>query len=315
VIRIYFILLLIFFTGKIFAQSQDSIQVAPADTVFSPAAAAVTSDTISIAPKPLLDTAWMSFTRQGGYKNFTEFIFSKHAFFGFSAKPIIEGSDIKHFFGKEILFYLLIALLLIFAFLKSAFAKYLSDLFRLFFRRTLKQRQITEQLSQTPLPSLLFNSFFMVTAGLYIAFLLKHFNVRSGDSFWMLSLYSAAGLGAIYLIKFLGLKFTGWVLNMSGATDAYIFIIFIINKVIGIFLLPFLILLAFTQGNVYQVALSLSWCGLACLFGYRLILSYSAVRNQVRVKPFHFLIYLCAFEIIPLLLIYKLLLYFLLQNA
>lgn len=312
-LRIHLILLLIFFTGASFAQSQDSIPAIPTDTAFSATRPMLNnSDTVFVAVKPVLDTAWMSFTRHGGYRSFAEFIFSRHAFFAFSAVPVIEGSDIRHFHGKEILFYSLVALLLIFAFLKAAFAKYLSDLFRLFFRRTLKQRQITEQLSQTPLPSLLFNSFFMITAGLYIALLLKHFNVRSGDSFWMLSLYAAAGLGAVYFVKFIGLKFTGWVLNMSGATDAYIFIVFIINKVIGIFLLPFLVLLAFTQGNVYQVALSLSWCGLACLFCYRLILSYSAVRNQLKVKPFHFLIYLVAFEIIPLLLIFKLLLYFLL---
>jgi len=44
---------------------------------------------------------------------------------------------------------------------------------------------------------------------------------------------------------------------------------------------------------------------------YRLILSFGAVRNQVRVNFFHFFLYLCAFEIAPLLLVYKgLLLYF-----
>jgi hypothetical protein len=225
--------------------------------------------------------------------------------------PVVLNSDIKRFEGKEVLFYTLIGLLLFFALLKTVFAKYVTDLFRLFFRRTLKQRQITEQLSQTPLPSLVFNIFFIVNAGLYLSFMLQHYGMQLKENFWVLTIYCCAGLGAMYMIKFLSLKFTGWVLNLSTATDSYIFIVFIINKVIGIFLLPFLVLLAFTNNGLYQVALTLSWCSIACLFFYRFILTYSAVHNQIKVKPFHFLIYLAAFEMVPLLLIYKLLYRFL----
>ena len=267
-------------------------------------------DTTTVLP-PALDSSWRTILRSFGGKSFKEFAFSNHPFFAFDAIPVIANSDIKRFEGKELLFYSLMGLLLLFAFLKSIFAKYVNDLFRLFFRRTLKQRQITEQLSQTPLPSLVFNIFFVVSAGLYLAFMLQHFGMQLKENFWMLTLYCAAGLGAIYTIKFLSLKFTGWVLNLSPATDSYIFIVFIINKVIGIFLLPFLILLAFTDDGIYQVAVTLSWCGIACLFCYRFILTYSTVHNQIKLKPFHFLVYLAAFEIVPLLLIYKLLFRFL----
>jgi hypothetical protein len=69
--------------------------------------------------------------------------------------------------------------------------------------------------------------------------------------------------------------------------------------------------LAFAQGDLYQLALILSFCGLAGLFIYRFILSYSAVHKLIKVRPFHFITYLVAFEIVPLLLIYKLLLYIL----
>jgi hypothetical protein len=114
----------------------------------------------------------------------------------------------------------------------------------------------------------------------------------------------------IYFIKFIGLKFTGWLFNIRGAADSYIFVVFIINKVIGIFLLPFLVLLTFTQGDAYKVVMVLSWCGIGVLFIYRFLLTYASIRNQVRFNPFHFFLYLCAFEIAPLLLIYKALLFF-----
>jgi hypothetical protein len=231
-----------------------------------------------------------------------------HPYFGFNAEPIIIRSDRKNFQGKEKIFYVLLSILLLYALLRKAFPKYFNDLFRLFFRTTIKQRQIKEQLMQTPLPSILLNGFFVISAGLYLSFLIEHYKLNPVENFWLLFLYCVAGLSLIYIVKFLGLKVTGWVFSMKDAADAYIFIVFIINKMLGLLLLPFLVLLAFTSGNLYSVALSLSFIVLACLLAYRFILTYTVVRNQVRVNPFQFFLYLCAFEIAPLLLVYKLLL-------
>ena len=317
-IRFYTFLVLLFFSSpRLTAQvNADSSVTITADsvvkqTVLNHVQAKRTSvDSVTISA-PELDSSWKSAIRSFAGKSFKQLVYAHHPFFSFNSILFIAGSDIKRFEGKELMFYTLIGLLLLFALLRTIFGKYVNDLFRLFFRRTLKQRQITEQLSQTPLPSLIFNVFFIITAGLYLSFILLHYGMGPKENFWLLAFYSSAALGCMYLLKFMGLKFTGWVLNLTEATDSYIFIVFIINKVIGIYLLPFLILLAFTQGGMYQVAVTLSWCGIACLFIYRFILSYSAVHNQIRVKPFHFFVYLLAFEIVPLLLIYKLLFQFL----
>jgi hypothetical protein len=102
---------------------------------------------------------------------------------------------------------------------------------------------------------------------------------------------------------------------MGEAANSYIFIVFIVNKMIGILLLPFLIILAFTTGNLYTVGITLSWCLIAGLIVYRFILTYSAIRNQVKVNPFHFFLYLLAFEVAPLLLVYKGLLFYFSQTA
>ena len=222
----------------------------------------------------------------------------------------ISGTPRKIYVGKELLFYSLIFLLLLFAFLKNIFPKYFGDLFRLFFRTTLKQRQIREQLMQTTLPSLVFNIFFVITAALYIDLLLQHFNLLPVKNFWLLFIYCLTGLSIIYLLKYVGLKISGWLFNMKASAESYIFIVFIVNKMAGIYLLPFLVLLSFTEGNLYHFFLILSWIGIGILFIYRLVLTFGAVHNQIKVNLFHFFLYLCAFEIAPLLLIYKLLLYF-----
>ena len=126
---------------------------------------------------------------------------------------------------------------------------------------------------QTPLPSLLLNVFFIISTGLYITFLFQYFNINPIDNFWLLFFYCCLGLSAAYLVKFVGLKISGWLFNMPEAADAYIFIVFIVNKMIGILLLPFLVLLAFTKGDIYSTSLTLSWCLVAGLLakGHRLL--------------------------------------------
>ena len=237
-------------------------------------------------------------------------VLKRHPYYGFGSQPVVVHTGLKQFEGKEILFYVLVGLLLAFALLKQAFPKYFNDLSLLLFRATLKQKQIREQLMQTPLPSLLLNIFFIITGGFYIDILLHRFDRAPVDNFWLLFLYCSLGLSIIYTLKFIGLKMSGWIFSMKEGADAYLFIVFIINKVIGIFLLPFVVLLSFMQGNSYSVAMVFSWCGIGVLFIYRFLLTYSAVRNQVRFNPFHFFLYLCAFEVAPLLLIYKALLFF-----
>jgi len=263
------------------------------------------SDSLSKRPAGS-DTLWQAVSNIP----LQEQILERHPYFNFNEKVVLLLSDRKEFRGKELLFYVVTILVIIFALLKLAFSKYFSDLFRVFFRTTMKQRQIKEQLMQTPLPSLAFNGFFVASAGLYINFLLHYFNFIPFNNFWLLYLYCCIGLSIIYLVKFVGLIICGWLFNMQKAADSYIFIVFIINKVIGISLLPFLVLLGFTDGVMYSVALVLSWCCVGGLLLYRFILGFAAIRNEVRFNLFHFFLYLCAFEIAPLLLIYKLLLFF-----
>lgn len=287
-------------TGTVVADNSDLITDSSLPAASAPGAF---SDSFSL--RPLFPVIWEISNDQPFYIQ----VLKHHPFFDFTSKPVlIPVSRRKFSGGKELLFYVLTGLLLLFALLKHTFGKYFNDLFRVFFRTTLKQRQIREQLMQNPLSSLMFNMFFVASAGLYANFLLQYLQLTPVKNFWLLYLYCCLGLTVVYLGKFIGLKLAGWLFNVKKAADSYIFIVFIINKVIGIFLLPFLILLAFADDPVYTISMVLSWCGIAALLLYRFILGFAAIRNEVRFNLFHFFLYLCAFEITPLLLIYRLLL-------
>ncbi len=313
-------LLLLFLPGWLNAQgSTDSVPSTPAviqqaQVIVrdSPAIKQQAPDSIqhslpSVSPRPAIIMAPWQLTPG---LPFRQQIMQHHPYFAFNRKAFVVPGSIRNHSNKDTLFYVISGLLFLFAILKMSFSKYFNDLFRVFFRTTMKQRQIREQLMQTPLPSLMFNFFFVISAGLYINFLFQRYAFRPEQSFWIRYGWCCAGLAIIYLAKFIVLKFCGWLFNIPGAADSYIFIVFIINKMIGIFLLPVIVLMAFTGEPVFTIIMVLSWCGIGMLVLYRFILAFSAVRNEVRFSLFHFILYLVAFEIAPLFLIYRVLLSF-----
>jgi hypothetical protein len=231
--------------------------------------------------------------------------------FNFMGKPVVEIFEIHRVESKDSFFYLLVFLLFYFALIRIFFEKYFNNLMTLFFRVSLRQQQIREQVLQTPLPSLLLNILFVVSAGLYACTLLHNSSMGAGINFWVLYGWCMLILAVIYLVKFMVLKFIGWVFSISRATDIYIFVVFLVNKMLGIFLLPFLILITFSGENARGIFTTISMTMVVVLWIYRALAAYRPVRNEIKLTPFYFFLYLCAFEIAPLLLIYKVLLTYL----
>lgn len=242
--------------------------------------------------------------------NSDSFLYRDRLFFNFT-NPVRYTISERAWQGREAIFYFIIVLLITFAFIKNSFSRYLADLFSSYFRTTVRQRQIKDQLLQSPLPSLLFNLFFVVSSAIFLSLIFQHFKLGGSYPFWALAAYCALGIGLIYSGKFLVLKFFGWVFQMKEATDTYIFIVFSTKKIMGVVLLPFTVLLAFTSGDLAVVAVTLSLIVVGALFAYRYFLSFVSVNRKITINFFHFLIYLTGFELLPLLLINKLLFNFL----
>ena len=224
---------------------------------------------------------------------------------------MVETVELHQSNSKDTMFYFFLGVLFYFALIRIFFEKYFGNLMTLFFRVSIRQQQIREQVLQAPLPSLLLNGLFIITGGFYACFLLKYFHFAEAVNFWFLYLNCMIVLGLIYLVKFLVLKFCGWVFNISRATDTYVFVVFLVNKMLGIFLLPLLILIIFSGPTARDIYVTISMVMVFVFLIYRIGASFRPIRNEIKLTPFHFFLYLCAFEIAPLLLIYKVLLTYL----
>jgi len=237
---------------------------------------------------------------------------ANNPYFNFPGKRQIQLMQERHPSSKDYLFYLLFLLLLYFGLIKVLFEKYVNAFFLLFFRPSMRKQQIQEQLLQTPLPSLLLNILFFISAGLYCSFLVNYYYAPKQIEFPFLFVFWGTSILILYLLKFSLLKLCGWVFNITKATETYIFIVFLVNKMTGILLLPFSIILAFSSNeNINEFAVTISLIMVCLLFIYRFSATYKQIRNQIKLSVFHFFIYLCAFEITPVVLIYKVLLAYL----
>jgi hypothetical protein len=206
-------------------------------------------------------------------------------------------------------FLIIIALISFVGIFRIANPSYLRNMFRAFRNPTLSTRQLKEQLRQDSAASLTMDLIFCISLGLYLYYVLAHIHNQK----IILELpATVAILGFIFLfvivytIRFLFLKFTGWVFNIAEITDNYTFNVFLINKILGLLLIPFTVILAFGQGQWVQASLFLSFLVIAILFLNRYLRSGVVFGYFIKFSKFHFFMYLCASELLPLAVLMKL---------
>jgi len=229
-------------------------------------------------------------------------------------QSVFFAADLKQIKSKDSIFYFIVCIVLFLAFLKYFHKHYFTNLFRVFFNTSLRQSQLTDQLLQAKLPSLLFNIFFMISAGMYLYLLLSFYQLINVDNSWKMIFSSIVLVGVIYFLKFCILKFTGWITGFKEMTNTYVFVIFLINKIIGIFLIPFIVIMTFSDFKIVKISILISLISVVIFLLLRFFRSYGLLQNQLKMSKAHFFLYILGIEILPLLLTYKGLMVYLSKN-
>lgn len=207
---------------------------------------------------------------------------------------------------QDLIFYILVFISFFLALIRSSFSKYFNSIFSLSFQATFRQTQTREQMSQNFFPAFMLNVLFILSCGLFIT-LLAQFYKYTTIPFWQLFIFSTTILGIIYLVKFFVIYFTGWVFNAPDAAAEYRFIVFLINKLFGVLLIPILFVIAYSNTEIKKIAITVALCLAVLFIALRYLVSLARIRRNLHLTAFHFFIYLCAVEIMPLLIIYKVL--------
>ena len=228
-----------------------------------------------------------------------------HPYLPMQTKPSFRINELRIAASFDGRFYLIIGMLFYLAFIKVTFPKYFYNVFELIFQSPIRQKQTREQLQQNNLASLFSNILFILNASIFVSLIA----VKNGWvdlSLYSCIAYSAVGFTALYSFKFLFLWLSGWLFSQGEAIGNYSFIVFLTNKVMGVFLIPAILLLAFSPESVQDFAYNSALIVISILFVYRYLVSFSIVRASLKVSAFHFFLYLCTCEVLPMLVLYKL---------
>jgi len=283
--------------------------ITPATTATKPAAPATlaATGTDSLHTDTIPQAPTVPLHKETAYEKYLKTLTAGNIFL--KDKPHrLDLNPIRAYRDLDWLVYVMGGVVLLLGIIRLSYLKYFTDLFRAFMNPTLSQRQLKDQLSQSPFPNFLLNAFFVISLAMYLYLLMYRQNYIPGSNAWMVIPALIILVALVYSVKYVALRFCGWLFGSVELADAYIFILYLINKVLGILLVPFLVILAFCTPELARAFLYISVFFIIILVAYRYIRSYSVVKQYLSFSRLHFFLYLCAFEVAPVLIITKVLL-------
>jgi len=210
----------------------------------------------------------------------------------------------KQAISKDFVFYFILTLFLFLGILNAVFKNYFNTMIRVFFKTSLRQSQLTDQLMQAKLPSLCLNIFSVLVTGFYIFTLLNYKKIIGFNQLEVL-LFTCLAVLVIYIGKYFIIQIAGWISGFKQEAVSYTFLIFLVNKLLAIVLLPVTCVLIFSNYDIGIFAYNISILAVGIFYLLRCFRSYGIFQNKLSLGKFHFLLYILAVEFIPVLLVFK----------
>lgn len=153
---------------------------------------------------------------------------------------------------------------------------------------------------------LLLNILFLLVTSVFATQIANFYKVGAGHYhlFFGLVFLSLAGL---FLFRYITSSFIGLVFLKQGIFSEYIHNVNIYTMSTGVFLLPVIILLQYLSFEYLDLIVYLGIGGIVLLYVSQLFRSFQIIIRK-NVSVFYMILYLCAFEFAPFLIVYKLLL-------
>jgi Domain of unknown function (DUF4271) len=159
-----------------------------------------------------------------------------------------------------------------------------------------------EERPKSPLYFILLYLIFVINISVFAYLTLTYFGSQKGIVFFLSIL---ALVTILYIVRHMGLKILGGLFSLEKNTDLFSFTIMIFNLFSGIIILPINFFLAFGPDSIKLVSIGLVAFCLGLLFFLRSIRGLFIASEYFGSRIFQIFVYLCAFEIAPVLILVK----------
>lgn len=193
------------------------------------------------------------------------------------------------------------------AIIRFSFSKYLQRLVDSILNYQTSNNLFLEKNMRNLRGSIFLNVLFFINISFFAILYFNYYYIGPGSETSFLSfIYALAGLLLIYFGKFVVVRTLGYIFDGVKEGKEYLHTVFIYNKNLAIFLLPVTLSVPFIADFAASFLLN---AGLVVALIFYLFRLFRGVKILFRkhVSIFYMILYLCALEILPLLVIYKLL--------
>lgn len=209
------------------------------------------------------------------------------------------------------IFYFLLLILLILGIFRLIEPTYFKHLFESFIATKRSVRQVKSKLGPDNLVNFLMNIVFYLIGGAFLYYSIQLFADLEWIKRWtapiMILLFSL-GLMLVYFVKMGFLMVLGKLFLIKDITDEYRYNIALINKMLALILIPVIFIMLFGAPAVGRIVTLISFVIIGLAIFNRYARSWDSMRYLVKNNRFHFFIYLCAFEILPFVVLAKVIL-------
>jgi len=224
-------------------------------------------------------------------------------------KELPHSYDIQQMHNNHdsgVVFFFLLFLLFIIAYLKTAFSNEVDELFQSMWNSNMANQIFRSMVDEWTISSVLLLSNFMIVAALFTRYAVISFTHTTHLD----SLYSIAFLIFLftffYAAKVLFMNLLGWTFEMSDITSQYNFHLASTCKTLGLALLPTLFVF-YASGEKYSTYIIIIALLIIAVFLLLLITRWLSTSIKLLYKSvYHFFLYVCVGEIATLFLFLKL---------
>lgn len=203
------------------------------------------------------------------------------------------------------LFYLFLSLLFFIAFIRVVYTREFIELFYIFKPISINQQLYRDSATGVRIASIWLNINFVLIISVYIYLLNSYFQLYTGNERFLLLLIG--GVSILLIARYSLLKIIASLFPFKKEINFYHFNELQINRVTGILILPFAIVIAFSPSVISYYAVLLSIGILAAMLLFRYLRGFIIGGEYFARNKFHFLIYICTLEIAPIVILVKLL--------
>lgn len=203
------------------------------------------------------------------------------------------------------LFSLVLGILLLLTVLVSISRSLISKIYQAFFNDIVLKMLFRSRSSLSTSVYLALYGMFMINLGVFIYLVLRNYGWLINKSDIQTLLVCIAAVAILIIAKHITLAILSYVFPISKEIDLYSFIIMIFGVLMGLLLAPVNVFFAYADAPTAQMIIIGMAIVLGIVYGLKALRSLFLVQNVIFSDFFHFLLYLCAIEIVPILLILK----------